>query len=166
MTELLIDALTEQDWDAVQRIYAEGIATGESTFETETPPRDRWFAAHRSPCNVVARAGKEILGWAALTPISSRAVYAGVAEVSIYVAAASRGQGVGAILLRALIERSEQHGIWSLQAGVFPENTVSIALHERCGFRRIGHRERIARLHGRWRNVVLFERRSARVGAD
>jgi len=166
MKQFLIEPMTEDDWDQVERIYAEGIATGQATFETEVPPRDRWFAAHRLPCNLVARAGEEMLGWAALTPISSRAAYAGVAELSIYVAAASRGQGVGSSLMFALIESSEQHGIWSLQAGVFPENAASIALHLRCGFRQIGYRSRIARLHGRWRDVVLFERRSTRVGAE
>lgn len=166
MNQVVIDTLSENDWEKIRQIYAEGIATGYATFEVEVPPRERWFATHRSPCNVTARDGPEILGFAALSSISGRTAYAGVAELSVYVAERSRGLGIGSRLLRALIERSEEHGIWSLQAGVLPENEASIALHLRNGFRLIGRRERIARLHGVWRDVLLFERRSSSVAVD
>ncbi|MBI5958262.1 MAG: N-acetyltransferase [Chloroflexi bacterium] len=152
------------DWPQVEAIYAQGIATGNATFETTVPSWDQFDAAHRSDCRLVAKRGSEVLGWAAISPYSRRNVYAGVAEESIYIAAAARGQGVGKALLNVLIAESEQAGVWTLQAGIFRENTASIALHEKCGFRMVGFRERIGRLHGVWRDVVLLERRSPVVG--
>ncbi len=156
--------LTPDDWPAVRAIYLEGIATGPATFQTEAPTWEAWDAGHVAGCRIVATAAGPVLGWAALSPVSSRVCYAGVAEVSIYVAAAERGKGVGRPLLAALVGESERAGFWTLQAGIFPENAASLALHQRCGFRIVGRRERIGQLHGRWRDVVLLERRSAAVG--
>lgn len=161
---ITVSGLHPEHWDDVARIYAEGIATGQATFETETPTWDTWDAAHLDIGRLVARKGDEIVGWAALGRISDREVYRGVAEVSVYVGDDHRGEGVGSLLLACLIEESEQEGIWTLQAGIFPENTASVRLHEKLGFREVGLRERIGRLHGRWRNVVLLERRSRVVG--
>ena len=152
------------DWAQVAAIYQEGIDTGLATLETEVPPWEQWDAAHVADCRLVARNGDQVLGWAALTPVSGRCVYAGVAEVSVYIAAAARGQGVGKALLAALVEASEQAGLWTLQAGIIRENTASIALHTKCGFREVGYRERIGQLHGKWKDVVLMERRSKVVG--
>jgi len=153
-----------QDWESVRAIYLEGIATGNATFETAAPEWAKWDAAHRSDCRLVAREGSAVLGWAALSPVSSRKVYEGVAEVSVYVAASARGRGVGKLLLRSLIEESERRGVWTLQAGVFPENVPSIRLHEEFGFRRVGVRERVGKMGDRWRDVVLLERRSRTAG--
>ncbi|HTR02135.1 MAG TPA: GNAT family N-acetyltransferase [Thermoanaerobaculia bacterium] len=161
-----IDVLKPGDWDDVRRIYLEGIATGNATFETEAPPWDDWDAAHRPDSRFVARQGGRVVGWAALSRVSGRCVYGGVAEVSVYVAADARGGGVGRRLLEALVGASEEAGVWTLQAGIFPENTASIALHERCGFRRVGVRERLGRSGATWRDVALLERRSRRVGTD
>ncbi len=159
-----IEAMRPEDWPAVEAIYREGIATGAATFETEVPPWEVWNRSHREDCRLVAwRMGKAV-GWAALTPVSGRCVYAGVAEVSVYVAAAARGQGVGRALLEALVVASEAAGLWTLQAGILRENAASIALHERCGFRVVGVRERLGQLHGEWRDVTLMERRSQDVG--
>jgi phosphinothricin acetyltransferase len=158
--------MTESDWPQVRAIYLAGIRTGQATFETEVPPWEVWDAAHLRDGRLVARSGEEVLGWAVLSSVSARRVYAGVAELSVYVGESSRGQGVGRRLLAALIARSEQMGIWTLQAGVFPENEASLALHEKAGFRTVGRRERIGKLHGRWRDVVLLERRSKIVGRD
>lgn len=156
--------MTDDDWPAVARIYGEGIATGDATFETEVPDRKGWDEGHLECCRLVAELEGEVVGWAALSPVSSRCVYAGVAEVSVYVGKGARGAGVGSRLLAALVEASEEEGVWTLQAGIFPENEASIALHERCGFRVVGVRDRIGEMHGRWRDVVLMERRSPRVG--
>jgi L-amino acid N-acyltransferase YncA len=161
-----IDALRPEDWEPVRAIYLEGIATGHATFETAPPSWDKWDADHLRAARLVARDAGGILGWAALCPVSGRCVYAGVAEVSLYVATAARGRGVGRRLLEALILASESEGIWTLQAGVFPENTASIAVHHRCGFREVGRRERLGKLKGTWRDVILLERRSPRVGSD
>jgi len=161
---ITIDAMRPGDWKRVASIYQEGIATGHATFETEPPPRETWDAAHLKEARLVARDDDAVLGWAALSGVSSRCVYAGVAEVSVYVAAAARGRGVGRALLEALIAESERRGIWSLQAGVFPENRASLELHLKCGFREVGRRERLGRLGGVWRDVILLERRSATVG--
>jgi L-amino acid N-acyltransferase YncA len=163
---IAIAALTAADWDDVRRIYEEGIATGNATLETETPSWEKWDRGHRPDARFVAREGGRIVGWAALTRVSERCVYEGVAEVSVYVAADARGQGVGRRLLEELVRASEDAGVWMLQAGIFPENAASVALHEKCGFRIVGTREKLGRLRGRWRDVALLERRSARVGAD
>lgn len=158
--EVHIQPMQADDWPFVREIYIEGIATGDATFETEAPEWVKWDAAHRRNCRVVARANSRVLGWAALSPVSSRRVYEGVAEVSVYVAAAARGRGVGKRLLESLVEESERNGIWTLQAGIFPENLASIRLHEHCGFRRVGTRECLGKMGNRWRDVLLMERRS------
>jgi phosphinothricin acetyltransferase len=164
VSDLCIGKLHPEDWDAVRAIYQQGIATGNATFETETPTWDAWDAGHLPTCRLVARADGRIAGWAALSPVSGRCIYAGVTEVSVYVAADARGQGIGKALLSALVEASEQEGIWTLQAGIFPENEASIALHKRCGFRVLGRRERLGQMDGVWRDVLLMERRSNVVG--
>jgi L-amino acid N-acyltransferase YncA len=150
-----------EDWPAVRAIYLEGIATENATFEQTAPEWEKWDAGHLRAARIVARSGKEVVGWAALSAVSSRCVYAGVAEVSVYVAASARGRGVGQKLMARLIADSEAEGIWTLQAGIFPENVASIALHQRAGFRVVGKRERLGQMNGRWRDVVLMERRSA-----
>jgi len=168
-----IDPLRPSDWGDVRRIFLEGIASGNATFETEAPDWETWDRAHRADARLIARDADavasaktpfSVLGWAALTRVSQRRAYDGVAEVSVYVAAAARGKGVGTALLEELVRASEAAGVWTLQAGIFPENAASIAIHEACGFRRVGLRERIGRLNGVWRDVVLLERRSNVVG--
>jgi phosphinothricin acetyltransferase len=159
-----IQAMTPADWDAVQAIYLDGIATGQATFETETPSWEQWDAGHHPFGRLVARLDARVVGWAALSPVSRRGCYAGVAEISIYVAEAFRGQGSGRQLLLALIAESERHGIWTLQGGTFPKNEASLRLQKPCGFREIGRRERVGQLHGIWRDTVLTERRSPNVG--
>ena len=154
------------DWPEVARIYEEGIATGNATFEVEAPSWEAWDSAHLREPRLAARDGARVLGWAALTPVSGRCVYAGVGDLSVYVAAGARGRGVGRALLEALIDASERAGIWTLQAGIFPENAASLKLHRGCGFREVGRRERIGKLKGVWRDVLLLERRSAAVGAE
>ncbi|MFZ0312142.1 MAG: N-acetyltransferase family protein [Candidatus Korobacteraceae bacterium] len=156
--------MTEKHWDAVCQIYGEGIATGRATFEESVPEWTQWDARHLPTCRLIARSGDPVLGWAALSRVSSRQVYRGVVEVSIYIAESARSRGVGAALLAALIAESERNGIWTLQAGIFAENAVSIRLHQRAGFRTVGTRKRIACLHGTWRDTVLMERRSGIVG--
>jgi len=148
------------DWQEVARIFGEGIATGNATFETEVPSWEAWDAAHLSEHRLVGERDGRVVGWVALAPVSPRECYAGVAEVSTYVAAEARGEGVGAELLAALVESSERGGIWTLQTGVFPENEASLRLLRRFGFRVVGTQERIGRLHGVWRDVVLLERQS------
>ncbi len=153
------------DWPAVREIYAQGIATGNATFETDLPGWEKWDANHRQDCRLVARSGdSSMFGWAALSPVSGRCVYGGVAEVSVYVATATHGRGVGKALLNALIEQSEAAGLWTLQAGIFPENIASLALHKSLGFREVGIRQRIGKLGDHWRDVVLLERRSVKIG--
>ena len=159
-----IEPLTADDWPVVRTIYAEGIATGQATFETDVPDWPAWDAARLACCRLAARRGAVLVGWATLGPVSSRPVYRGVAEVSVYVAATARGQGIGRALLAALVVASEEAGLWTLQAGIFPENTASVALHERCGFRIVGRRERLGQMHGIWRDVLLLERRSTVTG--
>lgn len=165
-----------QFWPAVREIYRQGIATGNATFEAELPDWEDWDSKHRKNCRSVAIEPVEeeallglrdirILGWAALSPVSTRRVYSGVAEVSVYVDENARGKGVGKSLLQALIAESELHGIWTLQAGIFPENVASIALHKSCGFRKVGIRRRIGKLGETWRDTILLERRSSRVGS-
>jgi phosphinothricin acetyltransferase len=152
--------LRPDDWPEVSRIYAEGIATGNATFETQVPSWEAWDAAHLPEHRLVAERDGRVVGWIALVPTSPRECYAGVAEVSVYIAEEARGQGVGSQLLAALIESSERGAIWTLQTGVFPENEPSLGLLQRFGFRALGTQERIGRLHGVWRDVVLLERRS------
>lgn len=161
-----IDTLEPGHWSAVQRIYALGIATGHATFETQAPDWDGWDRAHLPAPRLVALAGSAVLGWAALSPVSDRCVYGGVAEVSVYVDPGAAGRGIGGRLLAALVTESEHAGIWTLQAGIFPENVASIRLHERQGFRTVGRRERLGRLEGIWRDVLLMERRSKVAGVD
>ena len=161
---LVIVSLAEKDWSAVRAIYLEGIATGNSTFEKSAPEWDTWDRDHLPTCRFTARYGDEIVGWAALSLVSRRTVYAGVAEVSVYVAARARGQGVGMALLSAIVKASERAGIWTLQGGVFPENTASVALCRKAGFRVVGTRTRIGCMDGRWRDVMLLERRSPVAG--
>lgn len=158
---ITIDPMAAGDWPAVRAIYLEGIATGNATFESAAPEWERWDGGYLQCCRLVARVRGDVAGWAALSPISSRAVYAGVAEVSVYVSAGARGSGIGMALLSRLIEESEAAGIWTLQAGIFPENRASVELHQKAGFRIVGTRERIGRMDGRWRDVLLMERRSA-----
>lgn len=155
-----------EDGEQVLEIYAEGIATGHATFETEVPSWNEWDRGHLEACRLVAEEDERILGWAALSPVSDRCVYGGVAEVSVYVGGTERGRGVGTGLLRALVEASEDEGLWTLQAGIFPENEGSVALHRRCGFQVVGRREALGKLDGRWRDVLLMERRSDVVGVD
>lgn len=164
--DLVIEAMTAAHWPAVRRIYEAGIATGNATFQVDAPTWESWDGAHLRTCRLVARERDgDVIAWAALSPVSVRSVYAGVCEVSVYVAPDARGRGVGRRVLQALIDAAEQDGRWTLQAGIFPENTASIALHERCGFRVVGRRERLGQLHGVWRDVMLLERRSDNVGA-
>ena len=160
-----IAPLEPADWDRVAAIYGEGIRSGNATFETSPPSWEKWDAAHLAGGRLVARVGGRIAGWAALSPVSDRCVYAGVAEVSIYVAEDARGRGVGKALLAALIDVAERAGIWTLQSGTFPENAASIALQKACGFREVGRRERLGKMGGRWRDVILLERRSRLAGA-
>jgi len=167
---IVIEDLSRRHWPMVQSIYRQGIETGHATF-APAPPESwtEWSRGKIKSCRLVAREDERVVGWAALTPASNRCVYRGVAEVSIYVASAMQGKGVGRSLLRALIERSEEEGIWTLQAGIFPENTASIRLHERMGFRRVGVREKVGYMsygpmQGTWRDVVLLERRSKKTG--
>jgi len=162
----VIEQMSPRDWEDVRAIYLEGIATGNATFETEAPNWNAWNDSHLNFGRLVARSGQSVLGWAALSRVSSRRVYFGVAEVSVYVAASARGEGIGRMLLIRLIEEAEHRGIWTLQAGIFPENTPSIALHKSCGFREVGRRERPGKLNGVWRDVVLLERRSTTVGIE
>lgn len=159
-----IVAMTEAHWPAVRAIYEQGIATRKATFATSAPAWEEWHARHLPACRLVAVRDGEIVGWAALSPVSSREVYCGVQEVSVYVAESARGQGIGLQLLNALVDESERNGIWTLQAGIFAENAASVHLHEKAGFRTVGRRERIAQLDGQWRDTILMERRSRRVG--
>lgn len=164
--EITIDSMKPDDWDAVRRIYLDGLATGNASFETEAPSLETWDAKHHTHSRLVARAGERIVGWAALAPVSQRACYSGVAEVSLYVSDDSRGRGVGKKLLEAIIMSSECNGIWMLQGGTFPENLPSLKLQESCGFRLVGRRERVGKLNGVWRDTVLTERRSKIVGIE
>ncbi len=165
--EFTIAPMAASDTEAVLTVFAEGIASGDATFQTEAPGWAEWDAAHLPTPRLVARdAAGVLLGWCALSAVSNRAVYAGVVEESVYVATAARGQGVGRALLEAMVRESEAAGLWTLQAGIFPENAASIALHEACGFRIVGLRERIGRHFGEWRDVVFLERRSRVAGTQ
>lgn len=158
--------MVPEDWPEVARIYAEGLATGIATFETRVPDYPDWDRTHLAFCRLVAESAAGLEGWAALSPVSGRCVYGGVAELSIYVGRSCRGKGVGKALLDTLIPQSEENGIWTLQSGVFPENHASIRLHEKAGFRLLGYRERVGKRDGIWQDNVLFERRSPAVGID
>jgi len=165
------DSMRPEDWEKVRSIYLEGIGTGNSTFEADAPDWDKWDSTHLYEPRLVIRAGNRILAWAALSPVSSRRVYAGVAELSLYVAAGHRGKGIGSVMLEALIDASEKAGIWMLQASIFPENAESLGMVKEHGFREVGRRERIGKmtygnLAGTWRDVVLVERRSTVAGID
>lgn len=160
-----LESLIKAHWQEVEAIYLAGIATGNATFTTSAPSWDEWDKGHLAHSRLVALdEARQVLGWAALSPVSGRCVYGGVGEVSVYVATDARGKGVGRALLAQLVAESEQNGMWTLQAGIFPENTASVKLHEAFGFRTVGYRERIGQLHGSWRDTLLFERRSAVVG--
>lgn len=157
--------MTANDWEAVSKIYNEGISTGLATFETSVPSYESWDNAHIEECRLVAVSDDQVLGWAALSPVSSRCVYGGIGEVSVYVGADARGKGVGKSLLEKLIKSSEEAGYWTIQSGIFPENEGSIKLHEKVGFRFIGKRERVGKTQdGIWKDNLLFEKRSQIVG--
>lgn len=164
--DITIRQMEAKDWVAVSTIYSEGIATGFATFEKDIPTYEVWDSAHMKSCRLVAERKDSVLGWAALSPVSSRCVYGGVGEVSVYVGQNSRGMGAGQLLIKALIDASEKEGLWTLQSGIFPENKGSIKLHEEVGFRFIGKRERVGKLDGVWKDNVLYERRSKVVGVD
>ncbi|MDF2678348.1 MAG: sortase-like acyltransferase [Bacillota bacterium] len=156
-----VEVMKASDWTQVVEIYTEGIKTKIATFQSEAPSWEEWNKGHCESCRLVARAGDTILGWAALSPVSSRCIYAGVAEVSIYIGKQYQGQKVGTALLEKLIELSEGNGYWTLQSGIIKENTSSLNLHKKCGFREIGYRERLGKMdNGKWHDVVLVERRS------
>lgn len=159
---MIVRDLTPDDWPAVRAIYEAGIRSG-ATFETEAPTWEAWDASHPE-LRLVAERDGEVVGWAALSPSSDRCCYRGVGEVSVYVGESARGSGVGRLLLEELVERSEQAGYWTLNAGLFPENEVSLRLHDACGFRLIGVRERLGQLDGEWRDTIWLERRSTVVG--
>jgi L-amino acid N-acyltransferase YncA len=159
-----IKPIEETDYPAIAEIYLQGIATGHATFQTEAPEWDAWNKSHLSFCRLAAFENKEMLGWAVLSPVSSRCVYGGVAEVSIYVASSARGKGIGKMLFAQLIKESEENGLWTLQSGIFPENIASIKLHEDMGFRKIGYREKIGKMNGVWWDNLIMERRSKTVG--
>jgi phosphinothricin acetyltransferase len=158
-TAVSLRAMRPQDWPAVERIYAAGIATGNATFETEPPSWEGWDTDHRPDLRLVAMDNERVVGWAAAAPVSDRCCYSGVVEDSVYIDPSFRGRSIGYRLLSRLVGDAEPLGIWTVQAGVFPENTASVRLHERCGFRVVGRRERLGQLRGVWRDVLLLERR-------
>ncbi|GAA5213168.1 N-acetyltransferase family protein [Corallincola platygyrae] len=163
---LKIRSFSPDDFPRVQAIYAQGIATGNATFQTKAKTWQEWDNGLRPDCRLIAEIDGAIVGWAALSPVSSRSVYAGVAEVSIYIDSSYGGRGIGMQLLAELVAASEQHGIWTLQAGIFPENQASIAIHHKNGFKQLGVREKLGQMNGKWRDVVLMERRSKVVGVS
>jgi phosphinothricin acetyltransferase len=162
---MIVKTLLPEHYPAVKKIYESGIVTGHATFQTEAPDFESWDRSHRKTCRLVMTDEQDqVVGWAALTPVSDRCVYGGVAEVSVYIDSDHRGKGIGKKLLQALIHESEKENLWTLQAGIFPENKASIALHEQCGFRQIGYREKIGKMNGTWRDTILLERRSKIAG--
>lgn len=164
VVEFIIENMKAEDWEAVKSIYMEGIATKNATFEQHAPVWEDWTRNHLDGCRLVVKESNQIIGWAALSPVSKRSVYSGVVEVSIYISDHAKGRGIGKALLKRLIEASEKVGIWTLQGGIFPENKASIAVHKACGFRIVGVRERVGQMDGVWRDVILMERRSKIVG--
>jgi L-amino acid N-acyltransferase YncA len=169
--EYVIDTMKPEDWPQIRSIYLEGLGTGNSTFEADAPDWDKWDSAHLREHRSVVRAGDGILAWAALSPVSTRCVYSGVAELSLYVSAAHRSKGIGSALLKAIINSTEKAGLWTLQGGIFPENTPSLRLVRKHGFKEIGRREKIGKmtygdLAGTWRDVILVERRSIITGIN
>jgi phosphinothricin acetyltransferase len=155
----ILRAAVPSDWPAIARIYEEGIATGNATFEVDVPPFEDWDAAHLPAPRLVADDDAEVVGWLAVSAVSRREVYRGVVEHSVYVAERARGRGIGRMLLAALVEAAPSHGIWTIQTSLFPENAASVALHEAAGFRHVGRRERIAQHGGEWRDTLLLELR-------
>jgi phosphinothricin acetyltransferase len=158
-TDVEVRPFRDEDWAAVRSIYAEGIATGNATFETEVPAFERWAAAHPAEYRFVATRDRDVVGWVAAAPVSDRCAYAGVLEDSVYVDPRLHGRGIGRLLLESLIWHADAGGIWTIQSGIFPENVASLELHRRCGFRVVGTRERLGQLNGAWRDVLLIERR-------
>jgi len=163
---MAIQTMLPEHWPEVKQIYLEGIATGQATFQTDAPSWNEWDQAHLAELRYLAMIGNEIAGWVALSPVSSRCVYAGVAEISIYIADRFRAQKIGQQLLQHMIAESEKANIWTLQAGIFPENAASLRLHEKAGFRVMGYREKVGKMNGVWRNVNLLERRSKTTGIN
>jgi len=159
-----LDRMERDDWPYVKSIYMEGITTGIATFETDAPDWREWNNKHLKNCRLVARSGDVVMGWAALSPVSNRCVYEGVAEVSVYIALKNWGKGIGNVLLSGLVTESEKALIWTLQSSIFPENKASIAIHKACGFREVGIREKLGQINDEWKNVMLMERRSVIVG--
>ena len=166
MSKVIIEEMKDESWGAVQQIYNAGIATKNATFQTKAPEWEAWDQSHRKDCRLIAKIDNQVAGWVALSNVSNRCVYAGVAEVSIYIDPAFRGMGVGDQLMKQLITESEKHGIWTLQAGIFPENKASIALHLKNGFRILGIREKIGKMEFVWRDTAMLERRSKVVGIE
>jgi len=164
--DFVIEPMAPEDWEQVRAIYEEGIRSGNATFETSAPDWEQWDRAHLPFCRLVARRAGAVVGWAAVTPISARKAYAGVAEVSLYVSEKAQGKGVGTALQEELTRQSEAQCIWTLQGVVFAENTASLALLKKSGFREVGRRERIGQRDGRWRDTILLERRSPVIGKD
>lgn len=158
--------MTDKHYNEVAEIYLQGIATGNATFQTQTPDLDEWNNSHLTHSRFVALQNNKVIGWAALTPVSGRCVYAGVAEVSIYISFSFRAKGIGDMLLKQLIKDSEANNIWTLQAGIFPENKASEQLHIKNGFRLVGKREKIGKMNGVWRDTILLERRSSVTGMN
>lgn len=163
---IIIDEMLTKDWESIRSIYEEGIFTGNATFQVTVPSWEEWNQNHLKELRLVARVNGEVLGWVALSPISSRCVYRGVAEVSVYISKNARGMGIGSKLLEILVEQSEKKGYWTLQAGIFPENIASLQLHKKYNFVVVGKREKIGKLNGVWRDVLLLERRSKNNGLD
>lgn len=166
MSKVIIEEMKDESWEAVQRIYNAGIATKNATFQTEAPAWEAWDQSHCKDCRLIARIDDQVAGWAALSNVSNRCVYAGVAEVSIYIDPTFKGIGIGDQLMKQLIIESESNGIWTLQAGIFPENKASIALHLKNGFRILGIREKIGKMDNLWRDTAMLERRSKVIGIE
>jgi phosphinothricin acetyltransferase len=162
--EIIFRQMTADDWKSVAEIYRQGIETGNATFQQGIPSWDEWDNGHLKTCRIVAEEDNEIIGWAALTPVSGRCVYAGVAEVSVYISNNHKGKKIGTKLLDKLITESEKEGLWTLQASVFPENKPSLKIHEDLGFRQVGYREKIGKMNWIWRDTILLERRSKTIG--